>query len=473
MIDDIKRLAGALGPRYRMGRLIGHGGAAHVYLADDVVCRRQVAVKILRTELASSMSADRFKAEIRVAAQLRHPNIVPIYEAGEAEGLPYYVMPFIEGQTLRARLECAKRLPIDEVLRITADVARALDFAHRRQVVHRDIKPENVMLYNGRAVLLDFGIALSIDEPVMPRYTSPGMRVGTIEYMSPEQAAGANNIDGRSDIYSLACVAYEMLSGQPPFSGTPSAVMRWHATARPRALASVCPEIPQSISQVLSRALGKAPAERMSSAGELVAALRRACVGHATPRRRIAVLSAALSSGNGCNAEGELSEAVTEQIAHALADSPDIEVVAGSAIPTCHVKLHLAQIARQFGADEILFADVVETPHSVRLSGMLFGGVMGAPLWSGAFSGRKGTYETILGELAPQLARAVGSAVIRPTDSGPSRHEEVFECLQSRSATVGSTRAARHEGTHAAVNATTSKPAEASTYVIGSPGLTR
>jgi len=180
------------------------------------------------------------------------------------------------------------------------------------------------------------------------------------------------------------------------------------------------------------------------------------------------VLSAALSCGAGCPAEDEVSEAVTEQIAHALADSPDIEVVAGSAIATRHVKLHLAQIARQFGADEILFADVVETPHSVRLSGMLFGGAMGAPLWSGTFSGRKGTYETILGELAPQLARAVGSAVQRPTE--PVR---IFECLQSRSATVGSTRAARHEGTHAAVNATISKPAEASTYVIGSPGLTR
>ncbi len=413
MIDDIKRLAGALGPRYTVGRLIGRGGAAHVYLADDVHCHRQVAVKLLRSELASSTSAERFKAEIRVAAQLQHPNIVPIYAAGEVDGQPYYVMPFVEGQTLRERLDHTKRLSIGEVLQITADVARALDFAHRRQVVHRDIKPENVMLCNGRAVLLDFGIALSIDEPVMPRYTSPGMRVGTIEYMSPEQAAGERSIDGRSDIYSLACVAYEMLSGQPPFSGSPIAVMNWHATAQPRSLASICPEMPPPISQVLSRALGKAPSERMGTAGELVAALRRASAGHVPPRRCIAVLSAAHLSHGGCAERGASSEAVTEHVAYALADLPDVDVAAGCTVPIVQRELHLAYIGRQFGADRILFTNICETTHGVRLSGMLIGAEDGTPLWSGTFSGRKGECESILNELAPQLARAVGSALIR------------------------------------------------------------
>jgi len=414
MFDDIQRLARALGPRYRVGRLIGRGGAAHVYGADDLLCHRRVAVKILRSELASSLSADRLRAEMRVAARLQHPNIVPIHATGEVDGLPYYVMPFIEGEALRERLERAKRLSIEEVLRITADVARALDFAHRRQVVHRDIKPENVMLCNGRAVLLDFGIALSIDEVLMPRHTSPGMRVGTIEYMSPEQAAGERAIDGRSDIYSLACVAYEMLSGQPPFSGPPFAVMTSHATAQPRSLISVCPEIPQSISHVLSRALLKAPAERMATAGELVAALRRAASGHAPPRTCIAVLSTAHPFEAACL--GPSSEEITEHIAHALADLPDIDVAAGSTIPTFHRKLNLAHIARELGADAILFTNVCETSHNIRLTGMLLGAVTGVSLWSGTFSGLKGECESVLTELAPQLARAVGSALIHATD---------------------------------------------------------
>jgi serine/threonine-protein kinase len=417
MIDDIQRLARALGPRYRMGRLIGRGGAAHVYVADDTVCHRQVAVKILRTELASSTSAERFKAEIRVAAQLRHPNIVPIYATGEVDGLPYYVMPFIDGQTLRERLDRARRLSIGEALRITADVARALDFAHRRHVVHRDIKPENVMLRNGRAVLLDFGIALSINEPVMPRHTSPGIRVGTIEYMSPEQAVGERTIDGRSDIYSLACVAYEMLAGQPPFSGPPFAVMNWHATAQPRALVSICPEIPQSISQVLSRALGKVPAERMATAGELVASLRRASAGHTPPRRCIAVLSTAHPFAGGC--AGASSEAITEQIADALADLPDIDVAAGSTFPILNRKLHLAHIARELGAREILFTNACETTHSMRLNGMLLGAETGVVIWSGTFTGRKGECESVLSELAPELARAVGSAMVRAAEHAP------------------------------------------------------
>jgi serine/threonine protein kinase len=414
MIDDVQRLTRALGPRYRVGRLIGRGGAAHVYAADDVLCHRRVAVKILRSELASSTSADRFRVETRVAAQLRHPSIVPVYATGEVDGLPYYVMPFIEGETLRDRLERAKRLSIDEALRIIADVARALDFAHRRQVVHRDIKPENVMLRNGRAVLLDFGIALSIDEAVMPRHTSPGMRVGTIEYMSPEQAAGDHFIDGRSDIYSLACVAYEMLSGQPPFSGPPRTVMSYHATAQPRALVSICPDIPQSISHVLSRALLKAPAERMATAGELVAALRRASAGHAPSRTCIAVLSTARSFEAACLSAS--SEELTEHIAHAVADLPDIDVAAGSTIPIFHKKLHLAHIARELGADAILFTNVCETTHNIQLTGMLLGAVSGVSLWSGAFSGLKDECESVLGELAPQLARAVGSALTRATE---------------------------------------------------------
>jgi len=231
MFDDIQRLARALGPRYRVGRLIGRGGAAHVYGADDLLCHRRVAVKLLRSELASSLSADRFRAEMRVAARLQHPNIVPIHATGEVDGLPYYVMPFIEGEALRERLERAKRLSIEEVLRITADVARALDFAHRRQVVHRDIKPENVMLRpDGYVKVLDFGLAklTATDraaDATAVLQTAPGMVMGTMYYMSPEQLSGAA-VDARSDMFSFGVVVYELLTGSTPvrratIAGTP------------------------------------------------------------------------------------------------------------------------------------------------------------------------------------------------------------------------------------------------------------
>jgi serine/threonine-protein kinase len=414
MSDYIKRLVKALGPRYRVDRRIGRGGAAHVYIADDTLCHRQVAVKILRRELASSVSADRFRAEIRVAARLQHPNIVPIYATGEVDGLPYYVMPFIDGETLRDRLDWGGRLSIAEALRVVADVARALDFAHRRHVVHRDIKPENVMLCNGRAMLLDFGIALSIDEAAASRHTSPGMYVGTIGYMSPEQASGERAIDGRSDIYSLACVAYEMLSGEPPFSGDPADVITCHATEQPLALAAIRPEIPHSISHAVSRALGKSPAERVATAGELLTTLRRASVGHTSARPCIAVLSAANPSEGTC--AGASSDEITEHVAHALADLPDVDVAPGSAIPVLESKLHVSHIARQSGADAILFTNVSETTHYMRLSGMLLGAVTGVSLWSGTFSGLKGDCESVLGALAPQLAGAVSKALTRVAD---------------------------------------------------------
>src|SRR5262245_33802633 len=275
MNDDFEHLANALSPRYRLERQIDHGIAARVYLAEDTLRSRRVAVKILRPEMLASINADRFQAEINVSAQLPHPNIVRVYESGEIEGRPYYVMPYIEGESLRTRLSRVKRLSISETLRIVEDIARALEFAHRRKVVHRDIKPENVMLRGERAILLDFGIALALETP-FPRRTSPGMTIGTIEYMSPEQIVGEVPIDGRSDIYSLACVTYEMLCGRPPFMGTPIAIMNRHITSEPRLLAAMCPDLPRSIVDVLVHALSKFPHERFATASDFVVALRNA-----------------------------------------------------------------------------------------------------------------------------------------------------------------------------------------------------
>jgi eukaryotic-like serine/threonine-protein kinase len=236
MSEHLAGLADALCPRYALERRLQSGVAAHVFVAEDRVRGRRVAVKILREEMSATIDAERFLAEIRICAQLQHPNIVPVYDSGRVPtpaqgapggqdgGVPYFVMPYVDGETLRARLTREGRLPLDEALRIAEDVACALHFAHRRQVVHRDIKPENIMLCGGRALLLDFGIALALDAVDDPRRTLPGLTIGTVEYMSPEQAAGESPVDGRSDIYSLACVVYEMLCGRPEFSGSRAAV---------------------------------------------------------------------------------------------------------------------------------------------------------------------------------------------------------------------------------------------------------
>ena len=275
--SHFERLAKALSANYRLQSTLGSGGAAHVYVAEELKTGRRVAIKVLREEQATTVSAARFLAEINIAAQLQHPNIVPLFGSGTADGLPYYVMPFVEGQSLRARLNCAGRLPLDEVLHISAEVSAALDYAHRRRVVHRDIKPENVLLHSGRAQVLDFGIALGLDAVEHPRQTMPGSAPGTPYYMSPEQAQGDAHIDGRSDVYSLACVVYEMITGHPPFTGAPSIVFLRQISAEPMPLCCRMPSIPHGLSAAVSRALAKAPAHRFATAGAFAAAMCAGC----------------------------------------------------------------------------------------------------------------------------------------------------------------------------------------------------
>lgn len=277
MITHFERLANSLSASYKVRSTLGSGGAAHVYVADEVKTGRRVAIKVLREEQASTISAARFLAEINIAAHLVHPNIVPLFGSGTADGLPYYVMPFIEGQSLRTRLNSGGRLSLDEVLHIATEVSAALDYAHRRRVVHRDIKPENVLLHAGRALVVDFGIALALDAIEHPRQTMPGSVPGTPDYMSPEQAQGDAHIDGRSDVYSLACVVYEMISGHPPFTGTPSIVYRRQIAAEPMPLCCRLPNVPHGLSAAVSRALAKSPAHRFPTAGGFVAAMRSGC----------------------------------------------------------------------------------------------------------------------------------------------------------------------------------------------------
>lgn len=275
--SHFEHLAKSLSATYRLKSRLGSGGAAHVYVAEELKTGRRVAIKVLREEQATTLSVERFLAEINIAAQLVHPNIVPLYGSGAADGLPYYVMPHIGGQSLRSRLNRAGRLPLDEVLHISTEVAAALDYAHRRRVVHRDIKPENVLLHLGRALVVDFGIALALDAVDHPRWTMPGSIPGTPYYMSPEQAQGDTPIDGRSDVYALACVVYEMIFGQPPFTGPPNIVFLRQMCAEPMPLCCRLPSVPHGLSAAVSRALAKRPADRFSTAGAFASAMRAGC----------------------------------------------------------------------------------------------------------------------------------------------------------------------------------------------------
>src|SRR5438309_3406965 len=259
--DLLETLRDALVEHYAVERELGRGGMATVFLAEDLKHHRPVAIKVLHPELAAAVGADRFLREIEIAARLQHPHIVPLYDSGTAGGFLYYVMPYVEGESLRDRLEREKQLPLEDTLRIAGEVAGALAYAHSHGVVHRDIKPENVMLSGGTAVVTDFGIARAVTAAGDARQlTQTGTVIGTPAYMSPEQATGSAEIDGRSDQYSLACVVYEMLVGEPPFTGpTAQAVMARHSLDSVSPPSIVRASIPDAVEDALLRAPAKTP----------------------------------------------------------------------------------------------------------------------------------------------------------------------------------------------------------------------
>jgi serine/threonine protein kinase len=268
-------LTNALTDCYAIEGELGAGGMATVYLARDVKHDRQVALKVLRPELAAVIGADRFLAEIKTTANLQHPHILPLHDSGEADGFLFYVMPYIEGETLRDHLDREKQLPVDDAVRIASEVADALDYAHRQDVIHRDIKPENILLHDGRALVADFGIALAASKGGATRMTETGMSLGTPQYMSPEQAMGEREITARSDVYALGAVLYEMLSGDPPFSGsTAQAIVARVVTESPRSLTMQRHTIPPNVEQAVLKSLEKLPADRCATAAEFSQALK-------------------------------------------------------------------------------------------------------------------------------------------------------------------------------------------------------
>src|SRR5213593_1791199 len=257
MADLSERVRASLAGRYTIERELGRGGMATVYLARDLKHDRPVALKVLRPELAAVLGAERFLREIRLTAQLQHPHILTLIDSGEADDFLYYVMPYVEGESLRQRLEREGQLPLDEALRITRAIASALDFAHGRGVIHRDIKPENIMLHQGEPMVADFGIALAVSSAGRERLTETGLSLGTPAYMSPEQASAEPKLDGRTDQYSLACVLYEMLAGEPPYTGPTAQAIIAKRFSEPVPHLGVVRAVPPGLELAVTRALAK------------------------------------------------------------------------------------------------------------------------------------------------------------------------------------------------------------------------
>jgi eukaryotic-like serine/threonine-protein kinase len=306
MPDPIATLSTALADRYRIERELGAGGMATVWLAEDLRHHRQVAIKVLKPELAAALGGERFLREIATTARLQHPNILPLFDSGEADGVLYYVMPYVEGETLRDRLRRETQLGIEEAVRLTIEVADALQYAHAQGLVHRDIKPENILLHAGRPLVADFGIALAVDAAAGGRLTATGLSIGTPSYMSPEQATAEKRVTNRSDVYSLACVLYEMLTGEPPHTGASAqAVILKIVTEEPRPVSDRRKAVPPNVSAAVSKALEKVPADRFDSAEAFASALRNpafvapaaASPAAATPRRRLTVIAVLAGCG--------------------------------------------------------------------------------------------------------------------------------------------------------------------------------
>ena len=448
------RLRAALADRYALERELGRGGMATVYLARDLKHGRAVAIKVLRPEIAAALGPERFLREIEVAARLTHPHILPLHDSGEAAGFLYYVMPYIESESLRDRLEREGQLPVEEALRITREVASALAYAHSHDVVHRDIKPENILLSGGEAVVADFGIARAITQAGGRGLTETGIPVGTPAYMSPEQASGGGPIDGRSDVYSLACVLYEMLAGEPPYTG-PSAqvVIAKRFTDPVPSVRRLRETIPPAVDAAIMRALAKAPADRFGTPVEFANALDRpagARRNRAGSYALIAVgisLVAALAHGLrtkllprgdsgpaashkmlvvlplenlGAPEDEYFADGLSEAITTRLGSVPSLSVIAQqSAIGYKKTTKSPQVIGKELGVDYILAGTVrweksTRRPNRVRVSTALMRAVDANQLWAKQYDTVLAGVFDIESNLAQKVAGALDVALADP-----------------------------------------------------------
>ena len=420
MTDTLERVNAALAERYRLEREIGRGGMAIVYLAEDRKHQRHVALKILRPEIAVALGGDRFLREIAIAGRLTHPHILPLHDSGEAAGLLYYVMPYVQGESLRDRLDREKQLPFDDALQITREIADALGYAHSLGVVHRDIKPENVLFEAGHAVISDFGIARAIREAGGEHLTETGLAVGTPGYMSPEQATG-EQVDGRSDVYSLGCVLYEMLAGEPPYTGpTPHAVMAKQLADPVPAVRRLRDTVPAVVDQALSKALAKVPADRFATAGAFAEALiKRAAVG-CSPRS-VAVLPFVNMSADPENEY--FADGITEDVITQLSRIRALKVISRTSVmPFKKREQSLKEIATKLGVAALLEGSVRRAGDRVRIAAQLIDGETDQHLWAETYDRDLTDIFAIQADVASHIAAAL-QAELTPAERTRLRKE--------------------------------------------------
>ncbi|MCH8144622.1 MAG: protein kinase [Gemmatimonadetes bacterium] len=408
--DTFDRLKTALADRYAIERELGAGGMATVYLAHDIEHDRRVAVKVLRPELAATIGSQRFLREIKITARLNHPHILPLLDSGEADGFLYYVMPNMEGETLRDRLNREGQLSIEDAIRTTSEVADALSHAHGHGIVHRDVKPENIFLSAGQAVIGDFGIARAITAAGGERLTETGMAVGTVAYMSPEQASGESRIDGRSDVYALGCVVYEMLAGAPPFTGpSAQAIMARHSLDPVPSLRTVRSTVPEGLEQVILKALAKIPADRFASAVAFAEALTKpAVVGPS--RQSIAVLPFLNMSADPENEY--FADGMTEDVIAQLSKIRALKVISRTSVmPFKKREQSLREIAAKLGVATLVEGSLRRAGNRVRIVAQLIDAETDQHLWAETYDRQFTDIFAIQSDVALQIAAAVNAEI--------------------------------------------------------------
>jgi serine/threonine-protein kinase len=438
--DSLAVLKIALADRYAIERELGRGGMATVFLGEDLKHHRTVAVKVLRSELASAVGPERFLREIEIAAGLSHPHILPLYDSGTAEGLLYYVMPYVHGESLRQRLEREGQLPIADALRIACEVGDALGYAHSLGFVHRDLKPENILLSHSHAVVADFGIARAITAAGADKLTETGLALGTPSYMSPEQASADSEVDGRSDLYSLACVLYEMLVGDPPFLGhSAQQILARQVLDPPPPPRTVRMTVPVAVERALLKALAKVPADRFPAMGRFTDALGLsdsaaetiALPGSVAPGPSIAVLPFVNMSGDPDNEY--FGDGLAEELLNLLRGIRGLHVASRtSSFAFKGTKTHLRAIGQTLNVQHVLEGSVRKAGNRIRVAAQLSNAADGYDLWSGrydrelrdVFDIQEEIARTIVGALQIRLTGEQGDRLVRPGTVDP----EAYNC---------------------------------------------